>query len=247
MQGDSDAGLNMNRIDRSVAVGYAGSFIRVRKHCRIAEGRGVLYGGSARNSELVLSNRAILKVVEYLLVYPTPTLRFSIEYDSSVYSWLLMLKILKKTWKEEEALSKNPQVSPAPSLTTPSSPNTDFENTHTHDDIPNLILDASPFISHPKRTRDAFEPDVNDPALFERPVKLFKTGNADSLRNRLPEILDFREREENEPQLSILTLKEQVFEQAKHQNSEYGFLLDLVASDIYALFESYCRPSPCKM
>jgi hypothetical protein len=142
-----------------------------------------------------------------------------------------MLKILKKTWKEEEALSKNPQVSPAPSLITPS-PNTDFENAHNHDDIPNLILDASPFISHPKRTRDAFEPDVNDPALSERPAKFFKTGNADSLRNRLPEILDFREREDNEPQLSILTLKEQVFEQAKHQNSEYAFLLDLVAFNL---------------
>jgi len=189
-------------------------------------------------TELLLPNRAIhaellFEVVEYLLAYPSPTLRFSIEYDPSIYSRFFMLKILKKTWKDEEALSKNPQVSPAPSLTTPSSPNTDLENTHIHDDTPKIILDIeSPFISHPKRTRDAFEPDLNDPTLSERPAKLFKTGNPDSLRNRLPEILDFREREENEPQLSILTLKEQVFEQAKHQNSEYAFLLDLVACDL---------------
>ena len=143
-----------------------------------------------------------------------------------------MLKILKKTWKDEEALSKNPQVSPAPSLTAPSSPITDFENTPIHDDVPNLILDiAPPFISHPKRTRDAFEPDVNDPALSERPSKLSRTGNPDSLRNRLPEILDSREREEIEPQLSILTLKEQICAQAKHQNSEYAFLLYFIASD----------------
>ena len=141
----------------------------------------------------------------------------------------MMLKILKKTWKDEEALSRNPQVSPAPSLT-PSSPNTDLGSTHILDDIPLDI--GSPFISHPKRTRDALEPDLNDPALSERPAKLLKTGNTDSLRNRLPEILDFREREENEPQLSILTLKEQVFEQAKHQNSEYTLLLDLVSSDL---------------
>jgi len=143
-----------------------------------------------------------------------------------------MLKILKKTWKDEGALSKTPQVSPAPSLTVPSSPITDFEDTLIHDDIPNLIPDiAPPFISHPKRTRDTCEPDVNEPALSERPSKLFRTGNPDSLRNRLPEILNFREREEIEPQLPILTLKEQICEQAKHQNSEYAFLLYFIASD----------------
>jgi len=157
-----------------------------------------------------------------------------------------MLKFLKKTWKDEEALSKNPQF-PAQSLTSPASPSTDLDNIHIHDLTPNLTTDTASSISHPKRTRDTFEPDVHDPSLSERPAKLLRTGNADSLRNRLPEILDSREREENRPQLSILTLKEQILEQAKQQNSEYVFFSILSLPLIYALSESYCRPSLCKM
>ena len=146
-----------------------------------------------------------------------------------------MLKFLKKTWKDEEALSKNPQF-PAQSHTSPASPSTDLDNTHIHDLTPNFTVDTAPhFISHPKRTRDTFEPDVHGPTLPERPAKLLRTGNPDSLRNRLPEILDSREREENRPQLSILTLKEQILEQAKQQNSEYVFFPILSPPDLRSI------------
>ncbi|KAF8974227.1 hypothetical protein BDZ97DRAFT_4035 [Flammula alnicola] len=134
-----------------------------------------------------------------------------------------MLKRLKKTWKEEEAQSKKSQ-SPAPAeeviapLPTPIHPEVTPDVSQNHESVSGC---------GPKRSRDDFEPDAVDVAVSERPAKLLKTTDLDSLRNHLPEIIDSRERDEGGVRLSLLTLKERIFEQAKSENSKSMILLCL--------------------
>ncbi|KAF8913820.1 hypothetical protein CPB84DRAFT_1832684 [Gymnopilus junonius] len=126
-----------------------------------------------------------------------------------------MLKYQRKIWKDQDKGSQSPASTPGPDIDpTQASSGDSAILTDPHVSLRN----TSPSISISKRTRDSFEPDNKDPALSERPAKFLKTSNIDSLRNHLPEIIDPREREEARLGLSMLSLKEQILEQAKYEN-----------------------------
>jgi endoribonuclease Dicer len=152
-----------------------------------------------------------------------------------------MLKRLKQTWKEEEAQFKKSQ-SPAPaSETAAASPTpTPSEPPRPSEGEPDITQENRPSSSYaPKRSRDTFETDVTDVIKSERPSKVLKIEN-DSLRNHLPEILDSRERYENQVHLNLSTLKERIFAQATVENSTlrhlvwYNMLLLIVLSSAIA-------------
>jgi len=128
-----------------------------------------------------------------------------------------MLKKLRKTWQDEEKQSQN---SP------PRQEGTSIEQLRYTPPPPNTIADVEPNVvgnvpskfGH-KRTRDVFEPEAQLPQS-ERPAKAIRTGFSDSIRNHLPEIVDGRDRDDGQLPLSLGAMKEQVFEQAKQQNSK---------------------------
>lgn len=136
------------------------------------------------------------------------------------YSFFWMHKILKKTWKEEEKKSQSPASSHEGMANehlryTPPPLNT------SADVEPNAVATGPSKYGH-KRPRDLFESDPQIPAL-ERPAKATRTGFADSIRNHLPEIVsDSKDRDDGLVPLPLGALKEQIFEQAKQQNSEYS-------------------------
>ncbi|KDR83836.1 hypothetical protein GALMADRAFT_150895 [Galerina marginata CBS 339.88] len=147
-----------------------------------------------------------------------------------------MFKILRKNWKEQEA-KESPGSNPDVESTPP--PNINMGNTTVAAENSNTAWqNDSLSVGGPKRNRDSFEPDPNDPAMSERPAKFLKTSNLDSLRNHLPEIIDSRDRGETRLAPSMLSLKEQVFEEAKYDNiiatlpptkSSLLLLVDIVA------------------
>lgn len=151
-----------------------------------------------------------------------------------------MLKRLKQTWKEEEAQFKKSQ-SPAPaSETAAASPTPTPSEPRPSEGEPDNSQENKPASFYaPKRSRDAFETDVADVTKSERPTKVPKIEN-DSLRNHLPEILDSRERYENQVHLNLSTLKERIFAQATVENSTllhlvwYNMLMLIVLSPAIA-------------
>ncbi len=122
-----------------------------------------------------------------------------------------MFNFLKKTWKQEERKSLSPVLATSQeeeSITTPPSP----------------VLD-SPTIGI-KRSREVFEPDELHLAK-ERPIKAAKTNTFDSIRNHLPEIVDSGDREDGAALLSLSTLKDQISDCAKQQNSECSYFFTM--------------------
>ena len=121
----------------------------------------------------------------------------------------LMLKILEKTWKEEEA--KKPQSTDqeiSQSTEPTSSDNPSYEP----------YMDVSS--CRTKRSRAS-----TDPTTSERPSKLLKTVDSDFLRDHLPEVVDSHDRDDNTMIiLTAPTFKEQILEEAKHDNGKYGVL-----------------------
>jgi hypothetical protein len=121
-----------------------------------------------------------------------------------------MLKILEKTWKEEEAKKSQ---SPVPSQEI-------FQPTElTSSDNPSheTYMDVSS--CRTKRSRA-----ITDPATSERPSKLPKTVGSDFLRDHLPEVVDSHDRDDNMVFLTTPTFKEQILEESKHDNGKYGAL-----------------------
>ena len=121
-----------------------------------------------------------------------------------------MLKILEKTWKEEEAKnSQSPvlgqEVSQPTELTSSDNP--------SHESY----MDISS--CRTKRSRAG-----TDPATSERPSKLLKTVGSDFLRDHLPEVVDSHDRDDNMTFFTPPTFKEQILEEAKHDNGKYGAL-----------------------
>jgi len=121
-----------------------------------------------------------------------------------------MFNFLKKTWKQEERKSSSPVLATSQeeeSITTQPSPI-------------QPVLDSP--ITGIKRSREAFEPDEPRPTK-ERPIKAAKTSTFDSIRNHLPEIVDSKDREDGVISLSLSTLKDQISDCAKQQNSEFSY------------------------
>lgn len=127
-----------------------------------------------------------------------------------------MLKILEKTWKDEEAKkSQSPvpgQETSQVSQTTASDPTSSDSPSHeTYMDISSCRT---------KRSRASA-----DPATSERPSKLPKTVGSDFLRDHLPEVVDSHDRDDNMIILTAPTFKEKILEEAKHDNGKYSVLL----------------------
>ena len=117
-----------------------------------------------------------------------------------------MLKIPEKTWKEEETKkSQSPipgqEISQPTELTSSASPH------ETYMDVSSCRA---------KRSRAS-----TDPATSERPSKLPKTVGSDFLRDHLPEVVNSNDRDDNMILLSAPTFKEQILEEAKHDNGKY--------------------------
>lgn len=64
-----------------------------------------------------------------------------------------------------------------------------------------------------------------DPATSERPSKLLKTVDSDFLRHRLPEVVDSHDRDDDMILLTAPTFKEQILEEAKHDNGKIYYAL----------------------
>ena len=120
-----------------------------------------------------------------------------------------MLKILENTWKEEEAKKSQ---SPVPGQKISQSPELTFSaiDNPSHE----TYMDVSS--SRAKRSRAS-----TDPVTSERPSKLPKTVGSDLLRDHLPEVVDSNDRDDNMIFLTAPTFKEQILEEAKHDNSKY--------------------------
>jgi hypothetical protein len=126
------------------------------------------------------------------------------------FTQLFIMLILERTWKEEEAKkSQSPvpgqeisQVSQFTELTSSDNP--------SHE----TYMDVSS--CRTKRSRAS-----TDPATSERPSKLPKTVGSDFLRDYLPEVVDSHDRDDNMIFLTAPTFKEQILEEAKHDNGKY--------------------------
>ncbi|KAH9482923.1 Dicer-like protein 1 [Psilocybe cubensis] len=132
-----------------------------------------------------------------------------------------MSKIARKSWKGSEATKDSP--SPAPTVhdiehMSSSSRDTPIQDTIGAPSVSDASLGDLSVSS--KRTRDDFEKALSNPSIYERPAKFLRISNSDSLRNRLPEIVGAREREEGGLALSHLSLKERILEQSKQENSK---------------------------
>ena len=122
-----------------------------------------------------------------------------------------MLKILEKAWKEEEAKkSQSPALGQEMSQPTNNVPSDNLSQA----DQPCMDTDLSS--CRTKRSRAS-----TDPATSERPSKLLKTVGSDLLRDHLPEVVDSHDRDDHMIFLTAPTFKEQILEEAKHDNSEY--------------------------
>ena len=122
-----------------------------------------------------------------------------------------MLKILEKTWKEEEAKKSQSPV-PGQEISQPTEI-TSFVNP-SHE----TYMDVSS--CRAKRSAST------DPVTSERPSKLPKTVGSDFLRDHLPELVDSHDRDDNMIFLTVTapTFKERILEEAKHDNGKYGAL-----------------------
>lgn len=120
-----------------------------------------------------------------------------------------MLKFLEKTWKEEGAKEFPAEISQATELTSSVNP--------SHE----IYMDVSS--CRAKRSRAS-----TDPATSERPSKLPKTVGSDFLRDHLPEVVDSNDRDDNMIFLTAPTFKEQILEEAKHDNGKYYILFCIV-------------------
>ena len=118
-----------------------------------------------------------------------------------------MLKILEKTWKEEEAKKSQSPV-PGQEISQPT------ELTPSDNPSHETYMDVSS--CRTKRLRAS-----TDPATSERPSKLPKTVGSDFLRDHLPEVVDSHDRDDNMIFLTAPTFKEQILEEAKHDNGKY--------------------------
>ncbi|PPQ92348.1 LOW QUALITY PROTEIN: hypothetical protein CVT25_008698 [Psilocybe cyanescens] len=108
-----------------------------------------------------------------------------------------MSKIARKSWKDPEATKDSP--SPAPTTQDTESTSSSLQNTTAKDATGATSISESSFGDPPsgfKRTRDDFEKAITNANTSERPAKFLRTANPDSLRNRLPEIVGPRERED---------------------------------------------------
>lgn len=131
-----------------------------------------------------------------------------------------MSKIARKSWKDPEATKDSP--SPAPIAQDIEPILSSSQNDAVQDSIgPASVSEASfgDLSASSKRTRDDFEKTLPNPGIYERPAKFLRTANSDSLRNRLPEIVGPREREDGALVLSHLSLKERILEKSKQENS----------------------------
>ena len=120
-----------------------------------------------------------------------------------------MLKILEKTWKEEEA-NKSQSSVPGQEI----SQSTELTSSDTGNSSHETYMDVSS--CRAKRSRAS-----TDPATSERPSKLAKTVGSDFLRDYLPEVVDSNDRDDNMIILTAPTFKEQILEEAKRDNGEY--------------------------
>ncbi|KAF9534830.1 hypothetical protein CPB83DRAFT_901776 [Crepidotus variabilis] len=125
-----------------------------------------------------------------------------------------MLNLLKKTWKEEEFKKSQ---SPAPVLSREGST---FEHLAAPSSSELELIVDTPASSKPpnKRSRDTFETETRAPSV-ERPVKAIKTNPTDSIRNHLPEIVGSKHRDDEAFPVSLIALKDQIFEHAKENNT----------------------------
>ena len=133
-----------------------------------------------------------------------------------------MLKNLDKTWKEEE---EKKSQSPVPGQEI-SHPTELTSSTSSVNPSHETYMDATS--CRAKRSRAS-----TDPPTSERPSKLPKTDGSDFLRDHLPEVLDSNERDDNMIVLTAPTFKEQILEEAKHDNGKYCALFCIRVAEIF--------------
>lgn len=161
-----------------------------------------------------------------------------------------MLKIWKRTWKEKEDPSRNPQPgqdseqeAASGGASIPASPLDVGEAAPPAGYILDPIL--PPRLPRPKRSRKAGDQKAS--GLSERPYKKPRTDRLpipDSLGNHLPEFPDVSR---TGPHLhSIETLRPQVLAQAQRENSELA-LSFRVSVPLLTLPPSHRCPSVIKM
>lgn len=120
-----------------------------------------------------------------------------------------MLKILEKSWKEEEAKKcQSPGPGHDQEISQPT-PDNAFNESYMDTDVSSCRT---------KRSRASTDPAASS----ERPSKLLKTVGSDFLRDHLPEVVDSRDRDDNMILLTAPTFKEQILEEAKHDNGKYS-------------------------
>jgi hypothetical protein len=120
-----------------------------------------------------------------------------------------MLKILENSWKEEEA-NKPQSLLSGQEISQPTELTSSVIDNPSHE----TYMDVSS--CRAKRSRAS-----TDPATSERPSKLPKTVGSDFLRDHLPEVVDSNDRDDNMIFLTAPTFKEQILEEAKHDNGKY--------------------------
>lgn len=122
-----------------------------------------------------------------------------------------MLKMLEKTWKEEEEAKKLQRPDIGQEISQPSTQLTSSDSSSSY-------MDVSSY-GRAKRSRAS-----TDPATSERPSKLLKVIGSDSLRDHLPEVVGSHDRDDdNMIFLTAPTFKEQILEEAKHDNGNMVF------------------------
>lgn len=124
---------------------------------------------------------------------------------NSTYS-PIMLKFLEKTWKEEEAKKSQSPI--------PGRESSELSSDNAPDEP---YMDTDLNSCRTKRSRAS-----TDPATSERPSKLLKTVGSDFLRDHLPEVVDSHDRDDNMILLTVSTFKEQILEEAKHDNGKFS-------------------------
>ena len=130
-----------------------------------------------------------------------------------------MLKILEKTRKEEEAKKSQSPV-PGQEISQPTELASSANPSHE------TYMDVSS--CRAKRSRAS-----TDPAISERPSKLPKTVGSDFLRDHLPEVVDSHDRDDNMIFHTAPTFKEQILEEAKHDNGKYCALFCIRVAEIF--------------
>lgn len=132
-----------------------------------------------------------------------------------------MFKILRKSWKGRDSTQRS--HSPAPSQEVDTSPENHSDAESTASDMDGISASLIPTSSRTKRSRDVFEPEVEQTFDIDRPSKVPKTDEPDYLRNHLPEILDTTERDEISNRLSLESRREQILLRLQNENGNANY------------------------